>query len=395
MLALAVLLCSRVAVASEAAGRSAGDLLAQAPRGAGEKELPRQAGAAVLAHGGPTELRSLVRREVANPVRAHQSTPGEVLGSTVVAVATAQGRDAGGMFASAARHKSARSGSTERAGLERSSAIPSVVYVTSYETELRGDLKRFWDANRAFFPPGVCLDYYNDRQLDSSASKLSASLEERGVVSGAYEAFRNLRPGAYRADLWRYMKLWADGGVYIDAKIKLLRNLSDWIRFDLAGPLHLVRDWGPGRLFNAIMAAAPGNPMLAQVIRFVVGQVRAKVYHGELPGRSGSLAITGPIALASGMGMQGVAGGPGSWHFSSFASRGAAAEPVIGAWLNLTIKPVNIVLAEVVLRASDNLPVATVDQALHRAHGGGSYEQVWANRQVYCDEPGPPCPRFS
>ena len=47
----------------------------------------------------------------------------------------------------------------------------------------------------------------------------SRDLRAAGVESGVYSAFRALRPGAFRADLWRYIMLWAHGGMYQVYKI--------------------------------------------------------------------------------------------------------------------------------------------------------------------------------
>merc|ERR1719161_2751193 len=56
--------------------------------------------------------------------------------------------------------------------------------------------------------------------MEESVYKLSKMLKDRGVTDYAFSAYSNLSPGAYRADLWRYMVLWAEGGVYLEGVIK-------------------------------------------------------------------------------------------------------------------------------------------------------------------------------
>lgn len=47
---------------------------------------------------------------------------------------------------------------------------------------------------------------------------ISKEMEKLGV-HGAYDAFKMLRPKAFRTNIWRWMALWYYGGIYLDAKI--------------------------------------------------------------------------------------------------------------------------------------------------------------------------------
>jgi len=277
-----------------------------------------------------------------------------------------------------------RSGSSGR--VERAPAIPRVVYVTSFEYELRGDLKRLWDHNRALLPRQARLDYYDDERMYRSARDIGKALEAKGIVTGAFEAYNNLRPGAYRADLWRYMKLWADGGVYFDAKMELLKPLEQWVNFD-DGSLQLVKDVPRGYFWNAVIAVGPKSKRLEAVIKFVVGQVKRHTYRRDLPSYHAALAITGPGALGEGLGLRGVSGVDGNWQFTHFAS-------VQGSDSNLVIdgKFEHNPHESVVVSEVNHTRLARVDEAVHKSLRGGSYAEAWAHNRVYCDEPGwPPC----
>jgi mannosyltransferase OCH1-like enzyme len=60
--------------------------------------------------------------------------------------------------------------------------------------------------------------------------EISIELEEIGIF-GAYRSFKLLRPRAFRSDLWRWMILWKNGGIYMDAKMAF-NTTVDWIDFE-------------------------------------------------------------------------------------------------------------------------------------------------------------------
>jgi mannosyltransferase OCH1-like enzyme len=57
-----------------------------------------------------------------------------------------------------------------------------------------------------------------DQELEESVKFLSKEMEKVGV-NGAYDAFKLLRPKAFRTNIWRWMALWYYGGIYVDAKM--------------------------------------------------------------------------------------------------------------------------------------------------------------------------------
>ena len=67
--------------------------------------------------------------------------------------------------------------------------------------------------------------------MDENVQMISQELEKIGV-HGAYNAFKMMRPQAYKADLWRYMNLWYYGGIYADAKLGFDMPVENWIDFD-------------------------------------------------------------------------------------------------------------------------------------------------------------------
>jgi len=142
--------------------------------------------------------------------------------------------------------------------------------------------------------------------------------------SDVLEAYDNLIPTAYKADLWRYCVLYKQGGIYLDIKFKSengfkLIELTDKEYFVLDRPfftnmlslsqeLKLINDpnyyskiyndidsnfWKSKDigLYNAIMVCKPNNSILLECINQIISNVKNK-YYGYNP-----LYPTGPGLL--------------------------------------------------------------------------------------------------
>jgi hypothetical protein len=103
-----------------------------------------------------------------------------------------------------------------------------------------------------FFSDTACRDFLRDH----FGSEVTA-------------AFDSLRPGAYKADLWRYCVLYRLGGAYLDVKytVPLLPpppplGLDDLIS---TGP-HLVADVDARDIYNAVMVCEKGSDLLRRCI---------------------------------------------------------------------------------------------------------------------------------
>jgi len=103
-------------------------------------------------------------------------------------------------------------------------------------------------------------------------------------------AYDNLIPGAYKADLWRYCILYKCGGIYLDIKYEPLNGF----RFiNLLEKEHLVADLDNVCIYNALMVCKAGNEILLKVINRIVENVQTKFY-GEC-----YLSPTGPRLLSN------------------------------------------------------------------------------------------------
>ena len=108
------------------------------------------------------------------------------------------------------------------------------------------------------------------------------------------DAYNTLLPGAYKADLWRYCVMYIHGGVYLDIKYQCV----DGFKFvDIMDGEHFVLErpyfWKPGTygIYNALIIAKPGNPLLLDAIVNIVRNTQINFYGFN------SLYPTGPGLL--------------------------------------------------------------------------------------------------
>lgn len=109
------------------------------------------------------------------------------------------------------------------------------------------------------------------------------------------DAFEDLIPGAFKADLWRYAILAKEGGVYIDLDIDLKVPLREIIKEDesFVSVKDRVGQFGSSNLavYQAFIATIPNFIFLKETLELTLNNIKNK-YYG-----TSSLGITGPIAM--------------------------------------------------------------------------------------------------
>lgn len=168
---------------------------------------------------------------------------------------------------------------------------------------LRGNIELIRDLN-----PGWRLCFFDDAKIEEFI------LREYG--GSVLDLYRSVNPtyGAARADLFRYLSLNKLGGVYIDAKTRVVRPFDSWIRpeddFILSqwSSQHVKADPGAGKhrriahvvggeFINWFLYSRPGHPLLEQAITFVLRRVRRYSPFLDGVGKGAVLCTTGPVAL--------------------------------------------------------------------------------------------------
>eukprot|EP00747_Dinoflagellata_sp_TGD_P137312 gnl/TRDRNA2_/TRDRNA2_175668_c0_seq40.p1 gnl/TRDRNA2_/TRDRNA2_175668_c0~~gnl/TRDRNA2_/TRDRNA2_175668_c0_seq40.p1 ORF type:complete len:358 (-),score=16.90 gnl/TRDRNA2_/TRDRNA2_175668_c0_seq40:252-1325(-) len=252
--------------------------------------------------------------------------------------------------------------------LEAPDSNTTIVYATK-KMMLDCAISRFQE----WAPPGTVFDYYTDADMKESVRQLSKELELAGIEGKAFDAFNNLRPAAFRSDLWRLMQLWYYGGVYLDMNIKLKAKLSSWIDFN-NDHLVLVEDSGSKRsgYWNAMMASAPMSPLILEMIRKVSRNINTHYYGDD------ALSITGPIAMYDALKGR-------NYYFNRVTGQdqGCKLHVEYGFNDNLNFKVTDMATHQHVIAVKDPLLHHPQDPQTH-------YSLMWKNHQVYCDQKGLP-----
>jgi mannosyltransferase OCH1-like enzyme len=211
-------------------------------------------------------------------------------------------------------------------------------------------------------PEGTKVYYFTDEDMTKSVAQISPMLENKNVTDAsrsALNAYHNLRPGAFRADLWRCMILWAYGGVYLDSNLRLTQKLEKWINFT-SDELVLVDDTGAKdpAYWNAMMAVSPRSVYMEYAIRSIVDNVHAHFYGND------PLAVTGPIALFNAL-----EGHPEyREHLRLELKWGGAGSAVVNGYGEI---------------------MAVKDEGLHETVRTTYYPIMWNEKHIYCDDPAP------
>jgi hypothetical protein len=184
--------------------------------------------------------------------------------------------------------------------------IPRLIHMTASDpSRLPDEIRANLDEIRAR-NPGWELRIHNDADI------LSFIGRAYGPSVLAIQSLIDARYGAARADCFRYLCLYAEGGVYLDLKSSTLAPLDTWLRADDRfivsqwdnGSGAKYEDWGlqpelrhvrGGEYQQWFIASSAGHPFLKAVVEAVLRNIAG---YGPLParyGRYGVVRITGPI----------------------------------------------------------------------------------------------------
>lgn len=201
----------------------------------------------------------------------------------------------------------ARRGSKVRTpAFPMSPGIPKIIHQTFHTAALPPELEGSMAAIRRANPD------WSHRFYDDADIRRFIAATYGPPFTDWYDAI-DPKYGAARADLFRYLLVYKEGGVYLDIKSRPSRPLSEVIRPDDRylisqwenGPDAAYAGWGlhpelarvPGGEFQQWhIAAAAGHPFLRAVIQRVLRNLRSynPGLHGV--GQLGVLRTTGPIA---------------------------------------------------------------------------------------------------
>ena len=157
--------------------------------------------------------------------------------------------------------------------------IPRIIHQTYFEDITKETFPQLVRLQNTWKASGWEYRFYSD---DTARDYIRSHYPERFV-----SVFDTLLPGAYKADFFRYLVLFQDGGIYADIDVMLDANLDSFLTPDLAffAPIDSVGVYADETfcLWNGLIGSAPAHPILANVIERMVNLVssRADLYDVE------------------------------------------------------------------------------------------------------------------
>jgi len=169
--------------------------------------------------------------------------------------------------------------SMHTANTARHNRIPRIIHQTYFEEITMEKYPQLLRLQNTWRASGWEYKFYTD---DTARQFIGTNYPPRFV-----SVFDSLLPGAYKADFFRYLVLFKEGGIYVDVDVILNTNLDSFITPDLAffAPLDAVGIFADEQfcVWNGLLGSAPAHPALANVIEWMVNLVsnRGDVYDME------------------------------------------------------------------------------------------------------------------
>jgi len=161
----------------------------------------------------------------------------------------------------------------------RRNRIPQIIHQTYFEEITAERHPQLFRLQNTWRNSGWEYRFYDD---DAARGYVEANYPGRFV-----SAFDSLLHGAYKADFFRYLVLYKEGGVYADVDVMLNTNLDNFITPDLGffAQLDAIGNFAdePFCLWNGMLGAAPAHPVLTNVIEWTANLVtrRGDMYDME------------------------------------------------------------------------------------------------------------------
>jgi len=156
--------------------------------------------------------------------------------------------------------------------------IPKIIFQTSEDKNIP---PRMFDAINSWLKMNPDYNYYFFDK-DARRDFLMKEFDESVV-----KAYDSIKPGTYKADLWKYCVVYIYGGVYADAKMVCKVSLDELID----SPFVSVRDRPDASILSAFFCAIPKYPFLKRAIKITVSNILNRRYGENI------LDITGPRVL--------------------------------------------------------------------------------------------------
>ena len=170
--------------------------------------------------------------------------------------------------------------------INKHSKFPTIIYRTYNFENVCFEMHKQCHEKWLKLNPSYSMVWYSNEDCDRFMKKYFF-----GEINDAYCA---LKPGAYKADLWRLCILYKFGGVYADAFMTPYISIDKMIEGCNADFISVLDCALSGHgIHNGFIISVKKHPFLKRCIDMIVRNVRSR-YYGSCP-----LSITGPIVLSA------------------------------------------------------------------------------------------------
>ncbi|KAL7531562.1 hypothetical protein ACHAXR_004114, partial [Thalassiosira sp. AJA248-18] len=150
--------------------------------------------------------------------------------------------------------------------------IPRIIHQTYFEEITIEKYPQLLRVQNTWRASGWEYRFYSD---ETARQFIESNYPPRFV-----SVFDSLLPGAYKADFFRCLVLYKEGGIYVDVDVMLNTNLDSFIAPDLAffAPLDAVGSFADEQfcVWNGLLGSAPAHPALTNIIEWMVNLVSSR-----------------------------------------------------------------------------------------------------------------------
>lgn len=199
--------------------------------------------------------------------------------------------------------------------IKRENIIPKIIYRTHIDIEKIKPYQKVLDKTKEILPDYETKIYYNKDVEEYIKNNFS----ER--IYNAYNSI-NADYGPAKADFFRYLIIYKEGGIYLDIKSGPIKNIdniienlngklaiSNWTNFPIKLLPILYFDelyWSDflnnyyGEYQNWYIISGKGNPLLAEIIKQMVTNIEEGIKDKNIYsyGKTSIIALTGPLMFS-------------------------------------------------------------------------------------------------
>ena len=154
--------------------------------------------------------------------------------------------------------------------------IPKKIHQTWYKKDIPGPIQKSIN-NMLDLHPYFEYYFYDDDDIEEY-------IRNRGTTD-MLTAYKKLTVGASKADFFRYIVLYYDGGIYVDIDSSLVKNIEPLISNKSAV---ISREYFKNSFMQAILMFSPRHPILKNAINLCIDNIYKNRYPDDI------WAITGP-----------------------------------------------------------------------------------------------------